>query len=859
MFINNLFKHWTYQLFAPGAVLRKKYEAYKSLLSHDKKAHELMAELEEIYYRQVPVDFMVIQEKYEELSRHVAAVIHHLSRLCPTRYTALGDYFKKFDFYIRFMLEPPPPVCSPPFTLPITKLPPDGKAPAGSKAMNLSRIVKELNLPVPEGFVVTGNAWCYFVEFNNLRETIDTVLAKIDIHSITSLETASRSLVSMIREAQIPPDIESALYESYDALWLENHGAGDMRVAVRSSAAGEDSESSFAGQYHTVLNTEKADLPDAYKAVLASKYSPEAIYYRINVGLSDVETPMAVLVLGMIDAETSGVIYTQDLDEPESERMMIHAVRGLGERLVSGRVSPDIIMVSKTPPLMILSKKPGSETISNGLSDSGRTGKTTVVGPEIGDAAIDDTSVLRLADWGTRLESFFKGPQDIEWCKDRDGRLFVLQSRPLRAGERIPDSSPRVCNFDDVDAPPLLAGGETASTGIGAGRVYKVEDAGDLETVPQGAVLVARHASPRYVRIMNRINAIITDTGSTAGHLASVAREFGIPALVNTGTAYTELVDGAEVTVHADGQKIYGGIVTSMVESPCARRNLLVDSPFMRRIEYVMGFTSPLRLIDPGSDIFKPEGCRSLHDIIRFAHEKAVEEMFAVGNPRMRKIGGSKKLQPGIPMLFYVIDVGGGLKEGSRKAKSIVVDDISSAPMTAVLKGLRHPDIQWGDFTHFDWAEHDKIVMSGGIISADAAMFASHAVLSRDYVNLNLRFGYHFVIIDTVCGDETEDNYILFRFSGGGADLEKRMLRADFLSRILFRLGFEIEKKSDLVDAQLKSIDRQTTEEKLDMLGRLLGATRLMDMYLKDESMVDLYAQAFMNGRYHFATEDLNA
>jgi len=103
MFINNLFKHWMYQLFAPGAVLRKKYEAYKSLLSHDKNAHELMAELEEIYYRQIPVDFMVIQEKYEELSRHVAAIIHHLSRICPTRYRALGDYFKKLDMLGRLL------------------------------------------------------------------------------------------------------------------------------------------------------------------------------------------------------------------------------------------------------------------------------------------------------------------------------------------------------------------------------------------------------------------------------------------------------------------------------------------------------------------------------------------------------------------------------------------------------------------------------------------------------------------------------------------------------------------------------------------------------------------------------------
>ena len=75
MLINNLFKHWTYQVFAPGTVLRKKYEAFKSLLDHDKKAHELMAELEEMYYNQDRIDFRVIENKYEAFSRCVAAIV----------------------------------------------------------------------------------------------------------------------------------------------------------------------------------------------------------------------------------------------------------------------------------------------------------------------------------------------------------------------------------------------------------------------------------------------------------------------------------------------------------------------------------------------------------------------------------------------------------------------------------------------------------------------------------------------------------------------------------------------------------------------------------------------------------------
>jgi len=135
-------------------------------------------------------------------------------------------------------------------------------------------------------------------------------------------------------------------------------------------------------------------------------------------------------------------------------------------------------------------------------------------------------------------------------------------------------------------------------------------------------------------------------------------------------------------------------------------------------------------------------------------------------------------------------------------------------------------------------------------------MFASHAVLSDVYMNLNLRFGYHFVILDAFCGPQAEDNYILFRFSGGGADFYQRLLRADFLSKILQSLDFEVNIKSDLVDGQLKGVDRNATLSKLEMIGRLLGATRLMDMYLKDESDVDCFAADFMAGRYHFGLMD---
>jgi len=847
--LTRLFKYWTYQVFSPGTVVREKYEAFKSLLRHDKRAHEVMADLEEIYQEEIKVDLKAIEQKYDELSSCVAGMVEDLSRMYPARYMALKDYFQKFDFYIKFMLSPPEFVSSPPFVLPLEGIPLDSQSSLGGKAYHLGEIKAKLGLRIPRGFVITTNAFYYLIEFNNLWEALNDRLSSVDLRSGQSLDTNSRELTEIIMNADIPPDIEEEVMQAFEA----DIGPGNERfgLAVRSSAVSEDSRSSFAGQYRTILNVGKDGLLDAYKKVLASKYEAKALYYRINYGLTDLETPMAVLVLEMIDAAASGVIYTKDLDFPNLDRMVLHSVWGLGELLVSGEASPDMLRVSKERTPRIMHRRVGDKESQMVFSEEGETRVVPVESEKRERQSIDDAVALTLADWAIKLEEYYGEPQDIEWAVDRSGEPYLLQSRSLRLEEAAAESVE--CNLDEIRNPVLLSGGEKASSGIGAGRVFNLEHVSDMEKVPEGSVLVARNTSPGYVRIMDKLNAVVTDIGSTAGHFSSVAREFGVPTLVNTAVATTELPHEKEVTLYAEKKLVYDGLVQSLLDSRCARRDPMHDSPFMERMKYIMGYISPLRLVEPQSASFVPEKVRSIHDIIRFTHEKAIQEMFQMGEKRGRKIGGSKKLESDIPMLFYVLDVGGGLREGVEESKTVSPDDVTSTPMKAVLKGLRHPDIHWGSFTHFNWEEYDRLIMSGAIVSSQSAMLGSYAVLAHDYTNLNLRFGYHFVILDSICDADPEGNYILIRFLGGGADIDKRSMRGEFLKGVLERLGFEVEKKADLIDAQLRGGEHAELQEKLDVTGRLLGATKLMDMYLDENTRVQQLIEQFMTGRYHFA------
>ena len=842
--INSRFKQLAYQIFAPGSLVREKYDAFKDLLDHDKRAHELMAELEEIYHGRTAVDMSAIEASYRAFSESVAAVIDSLARMAPAHRKDLEKIYQRFDGYVRFMLTSPKNAVSPPYVMTFDEVHEVNQELIGGKAMHLAHLRRRLGLPVPAGFFITANAFNLFIERNHLRDKINRLLVKLDAASEASLNAVSEELIQLIERGKIPPEVEEAAGRAVESIWP----SADKKpaLAVRSSAVSEDSHSSFAGQYDTVLNVSPRRLISAYRQVIASKYSPRALFYRINCGLSDVETPMAVLVLEMVAARASGVMYTHDDRNTGLSQSTIHAVPGLGDRLVDGSVSPDVIRLdSNDPPEMIERRKADRDGKPPSDGERKQTG-----------LAIEDGTAITLAMWGRKLSRLFGQDQDVEWSLDHDGQLFVLQSRPLGAGLNVDPDEPH-CDTDAVDAEPLIEGAEKASAGAGGGPVYRIEGEDDLDTVPAGAVLAVRHASPRYVSALSRVAAVVAETGSTAGHFASVAREFGVPLLVNARGAFGRLDTAAEVTVHADAGIVYRGLVQSLLQNGCARTRPIDSSPYMRRLSSVMSFISPLRLLDPDADNFKPLGCRSMHDIVRFCHETAVREMFHLGNRRIRKIGGSRRLDSPIPMQFLVLDVGGGLDASARNGKTVGLEDIVCPALKALIGGLSHPEIQWGDFSHFDWAEHDRIVMGGGIISPESAMFASHVVLSEDYANLNLRFGYHFVIIDTICGDEADKNHILFRFSGGGADFEKRMLRADFLSAVLRRLEFDVHRKSDLVDADLKAARKERVLEKLDMLGRLLGASRLMDMYLKDESMVNAYVEEFMQGRYHFSTTDL--
>ncbi len=825
MDFKELFKHWTYQVFAPGTVLRRKYESFKSLLEIDRACLERIAELEEIYYGAVPVDWSRVHQLVRELLTQSDFLVRELLAMSPGSYLDLPDYRNKIAFYLTMATEPEEFVFAPPFAMDYEQAL-DHPHCAGGKAYNLAMAGKVAELPVPDGFVITCRAFHYFIEYNELQPRIDVLLAKVNLDAPGFVADICQEIQRLILSGEVPPDVERE-YRAR-ALTMAGSRGGRIRFALRSSARGEDGAASFAGQYESVLGVSLTDITAAYRKVLASKYSAKAVTYRIRYGLPDQQTPMAVLVTEMIEPAASGVVYTRDPSDERHDGLAVYAVPGMGRALVDGSASPEILHFDRAEEPRLLLRTPGGGA------------PQVVCGDTPGDApCLPQAHAASLARVGLALEKLFGSPQDIEWCMDQGGSLYILQSRPL-GGSQPEDRAPEAPVVDDE---PILSGA-AASPGVGIGTVCKPERMTELDDVAEGSVLVADTLSPSWASVLERLAAVVTDTGSKASHFASVAREFGLPVVVDTKFATRTLEPGAVVTVDGTGGRVYAGAVQALRDS-ARRPRIQRDTPFRKRLDDVMRRIAPLNLTDPESPDFAPEGCRSIHDIVRFCHERGVAEMFSLVGKGGRGLAQAKPLKSTLPVVMHVLDLGGGLTADAAKAKEIDPCHFASDTLSAVWEGLNHPDVQWdGSLLAFDWEQFDR--MAGGVFSLKSKILSSYVVVAREYMHLLMRFGYHFAVVDALCTEHPDANYINFRFKGGGAAVGQRLLRLDFVDRVLRAAGFRVKITGDMLDARLVRASAPQIELNLNLIGTLLGRTRLMDMALTGDEQVQELVDQFL-------------
>ncbi|MDP3182066.1 MAG: PEP/pyruvate-binding domain-containing protein [Desulfobaccales bacterium] len=823
--------------------LREKFNHFRRLLESNNQALEIMADMEEKLSGEFLFDTGYLYTQAEQLGNHVCRMVSELNLLTQDRYGELAPLCRRLQEEIQRELAATPAIPVTPYILPLDALTREMSASVGGKMANLGEIRNRLGLPVPDGFAVSATAYQRFLEASGLAQELEARLAQARIDDLESLEAISQELQALVRQAPLPADLEEALAQAGQTL----AGRG---LAVRSSAVGEDTDFSFAGQFATLLNVDAAQLPEHYKEIVASKFTSRAIFYWKYQHFTLNELPMAVGCLSMVPSRASGVMFSVDPHAPQADTVMITAVWGLGKYAVDGTISPDLYVVDRGKGHAVKQRRVAAKPVALACSPQGGVTALTLPDEQAQSPCLTEAQVKHLAALALRLEKHFGRPQDIEWAVDESGKIFILQSRPLRvsapafgAVHREPPAEPAV--------PPLLTYGIRAVGGAAVGRVHLLGPDEEVADIPPGAVVVARQPSARLVLVMDRISAILTEVGSPTDHMSILAREFRVPTLVEVGGATKVLHSGQLVTVDADAARVYPGMVTELLaRTPPADENLR-NCPVFQKLRSILKLATPLSLLDPESPDFQAAQCRTLHDISRFCHEKSMDAMFSLDIDDAVRSPNVSRLVTDLPLNLFVLDLGGGLKVAGRP--QVTEEDIVSRPFKALLRGFHHPSVSWagqvapdlkGFISVFANTMYDLGKGERGLGGK------SFAIITDCYLNFNSRLGYHFGLVDAFISEEKNDNYISFQFKGGAASIDRRERRARLLRHILNDLGFKAQVKGDLVHGRLVKYSLFETEETLEMVGLLIAFCRQLDLALSSETIMERCFQAFKKEDY---------
>jgi pyruvate,water dikinase len=425
---------------------------------------------------------------------------------------------------------------------------------AGGKGANLGEMYN-LGIPVPNGFVVTSQAYFQFIEENKLKPAIQNILKTIDVDQPDQLEEASRKIRTIIKKSPINKQLSLDIMKGYKKL-SEFGGLKDVPVAVRTSATAEDSaEASFAGQGDTFLNVVgETNVVHRVRDCWASLFTPRSLFYQVKKHYDHFKIGVAVPVQKLVNSEISGICFTANPVNNKKDQIIVETIWGLGEYIVQGKITPDQYIVDKNT-WKIISENHVEQKVQLIRSSKHETKEVIVPKSKQNKTKIDVSMAIKIAKVGQKLHTHYGKPQDIEFAIDR-GKLYIVQTRPITTivsnQKTLDNQSAAITQKPDLT-------GEQASPGTATGVVVIINNPKEIDRVTKGQILVTQMTTPDFVPAMKKVNGIITDRGGQTSHAAIVSRELGVPCVVGTKIATKMFKEGDIVTLNGTTGEIWKG------------------------------------------------------------------------------------------------------------------------------------------------------------------------------------------------------------------------------------------------------------------------------------------------------------
>jgi pyruvate, water dikinase len=829
--LSQIFKNTRKDTFQDIEAIKEKVKHFLEILEHNKNVLKLISDLEEKSHGEYLFDLHYIKNTLGKIKKSIISIIENVIFISDGKYKILMEKLFEIDEEIENFLKDSPEILPDYYTLNINTIGREKTNSVGGKNAQLGELRNKIEVPVPEGFAISSWAYKYFLEENDLQKQINQHIKAVNIRDFNDLKLVSEEIRELIIGARLPDDLYKAIK---NALVDLKKTTETNYFAVRSSAIGEDTGLSFAGRYASFLGVSEREIADKYKSVVASKFSPRAIYYFLSHSLYESELAMSASCIEMVDAYTSGIVYTHDPLQPDQNHMLINAIYGLGSYLVDGVITPDTYEIARDD-FAIIDSHIVRKTEQLVLDENGKT-RHEMVPIDIQQMPTLNLEQLRdLADYAGRIENHYGKPQDIEWAIDRKGKIFILQTRPLRTIKNNPKIKPE--QLDGLTK--ITEGGYTVCPGAGFGRVHRVFSADDLQNVPKDVVLVAPTPFPGLLTALEKARALITKVGSAASHMATIAREYRVPTIVGLDSLDL-LEEGAEVTVDATHKVIYEGINKDLVVARKPEFDYFEDTKIFNILSNVLTKTSTLNLINSSDDNFRAENCNTIHDITRFSHQKSMEEMFfGLGGI---DVDDGIRLDTHLPLSVYLIYLDKNMSEFKRK-KLVDASNLDSPPMEAY----------WSGVMKEGWpaplpkkVRHFTSMIASKKNSQKVFSQKSFAILSKEFILLSLKMGYHFTTIEAMCTSDPDQNYIKMQFKEGGAAIDRRSRRIKLITTILSKIGFVNLSKNDYLDTMINYIPQEEIIKKLRILGRLSMLTKQLDMALSNDQIAEWYTRDFI-------------
>jgi pyruvate,water dikinase len=399
----------------------------------------------------------------------------------------------------------------------------------GPKAANLAALGRA-GLRIPDGFCLDADAYRHQVTSIGLNDEARGVFGAEDPHQ-------ARQHALAMKLGLLEQPIDPMVLEPLLASWrdLVDRTGGALTV-VRSSALVEDRfGSSFAGQFESYLGLEEeSEFVTAVRSCWTALWSTRALRYMATHDLNPADTAMAVLIQPLVQARAAGGGLSQTADGT----MLVNATLGLGASIAQGEVTPDRFELDRSGAVRHVVPGRKDHAISCGHRRAPAT--EAVSAARAVEPCLTSAELSQLAGMMRDAEDVLGLPVEIEWAVDDDG-FTMLQARPLHL------QAPHVP--DDIWLQHPRLNGHPAGIGWGAGRAVVINCECEIGRIAPGDVLVTRVAGPALGHILSRVSGVVTERGGSTSHMASLARERGIPMVLGVADATRRIPDGAQVAV----------------------------------------------------------------------------------------------------------------------------------------------------------------------------------------------------------------------------------------------------------------------------------------------------------------------